>query len=177
MTETFNQNAKLKLHYQTLRTLYSDDGIKSIIINKYLPHINRLLNTYLARFNADMIFNFDNEFNEVVLTKYKEDFSYFSFSEGQKKRIDLAVLFSFIQFAIQKNRKSNTNLLILDEVMSGLDDVGKASLHEVLNDLKRKQNKCIITMNPDSDIDHDNYDIAYKTILEKGFSKLEGYKL
>lgn len=177
LTNKFNAYTKMKIHCQTLKLLFSDDGIKAKITKKYLPHINKLLNTYLNRFHADMIFNFDDEFNEVILTKYKENFTYHSFSEGQKKRIDLAVLFSFIVFAIQKNKKSNTNLLFLDEVMSGLDDVGKSSLHEVINDLKNKQHKCIITINPDTNIDPDNYDEAYRVKLEKGFSKMEDFKL
>lgn len=173
LTKEFNDASTMKMHYMVLKNLYSDEGIKAQIINKYLPQMNRLLNTYLNRFHADMIFNFDAEFNEVVLTKYKEDFTYHNFSSGQKARIDLAVIFAFIEFAIQKNRKSNTNLLILDEITSGMDFVGKQSLHEMLSSFKDKQGKCIIVMNHDTDIELDSYDKIYEAKLEKGFSKLE----
>ena len=109
----------------------------------------------------------------MVLSKYKEDFSYFSFSEGQKKRIDLAVLFAFINFAMFKNKKSNTNLLVLDEILSGLDAEGKNRLHELLKEYRDAQNKCIITVSHDSEVDLDNFDHIYKVNIEKGFSKLE----
>ena len=91
---------KLKKHYLILKDLYSEEGIKAFIIKKYLPAINNLLNSYLIKFNSDIIFNFDTEFNEIVKTRHKENFSYFSFSEGQKSRINLAILFSFINFSI-----------------------------------------------------------------------------
>jgi DNA repair exonuclease SbcCD ATPase subunit len=173
----YNELANQRKHYQILKSLYSDDGIKAFIIKKYLPHINKLLNTYLRKFNTDIIFNFDQDFNEVVLSKYKEAFSYFSFSEGQKKRIDLAVLFAFINFAMFKNKKSNTNLLILDEILSGLDVEGKNRLHELLKEYRDSQNKCIITISHDSDLDIDNFDHVYKVAIEKGFSKLEKLEL
>ncbi len=162
--------AEEKKHLLVLKTLFSDDGIKSFIIKKYLPTINKLLNTYLTRFNADTIFNFDTEFNEVILSKFKENFSYFSFSEGQKKRIDLAVLFAFINFALFKNKKCNTNLLVFDEIDSGLDLDGKNRLYEVLKEYKEQQNKCIITISHDTAIDPDSFDSIYSVKLEKGFS-------
>ena len=162
-----------KKHYLILKSLYSDDGIKSFIIKKYLPTINKLLNTYLNRFNADIIFNFDSDFNEIVLSRFKENFSYFSFSEGQKKRIDLAVLFAFINFALYKNKKCNTNLLIFDEIDNGLDIEGKNRLYEVLKEYKEQQNKCIITISHDTAIDPDSFDEIYNVKMEKGFSTIE----
>lgn len=173
LEKQLNEQAKLRKHFQILKSLFSDEGIKSFIIKKYLPHINKLLNTYLMKFNSDIIFNFDSDFNEVILSKYKENFSYFSFSEGQKKRIDLAVLFAFINFAMFKNKKSNTNLLILDEILSGLDAEGKNRLHELLREYRDSQNKCIITISHDSDIDVDNFDSVYKVEIVKGFSNIE----
>lgn len=172
-TIAYNKAMKVKRHYQVLKNLYSDDGIKSQIIKKYLPSMNKLLNTYLNKFQADIVFNLDNELNEVVLTKYKEHFSYHNFSSGQRARIDLAVVFAFIEFAICKNKKANTNLLILDEITSGMDFVGKQALHEILKHFKDKQNKCIIVMNHDADVELDSYDKIYKTSFDKGFSKLE----
>jgi len=177
LEEEYNIKADEKKHYQVLRSLYSDDGIKSFIIKKYLPTINKLLNTYLTRFNADIVFNFDSEFNEIVLSRFKENFSYFSFSEGQKKRIDLAVLFAFINFALFKNKKCNTNLLVFDEIDSGLDLDGKNRLYEVLKEYKEQQNKCIITISHDTNIDPDHFDEVYNVEMEKGFSVIKTEKM
>jgi DNA repair exonuclease SbcCD ATPase subunit len=171
LEEKHQEQANLKAHYQTLRTLFSDDGIKTFIIKKYLPHINKLLNHYLSKFSASMVFNFDTEFNEVVLTKYKEDFSYFSFSEGEKKRIDLAVLFSFIKFAMQKNKKSDTNLLIFDEVTSGLDDVGAEALYTTMKEYRNQYAKCIININH-NDVGSVEYDKIFECKIDKGFSQM-----
>ena len=171
LTKEFNIKSKLKVHYVLLRSLYADGGFKSLIIKKYLPHINRLLSMYLSKFNACMIFNFDEEFNEVILTKYKEDYSYFSFSEGEKKRIDLAVLFSFIKFSMEKNKMSNTNLLILDEITSGLDVLGAESLFGTLKDYRNKFNKCIININH-NDQNESEYDRTYEVEIIKGFSQM-----
>ena len=140
-------------------------------------NINKLLNTYLNRFNSDVIFHFDAEFNEVVLSRFKENFSYFSFSEGQKKRIDLAVLFAFINFALFKNKKCNTNLLIFDEIDSGLDLDGKNRLYEVLREYKDQQNKSIITISHDTNIDPDHFDEVYNVSLERGFSVIKSEKV
>lgn len=169
---TYNKQSNVKTHLVLLRSLCSDDGIKTFIIKKYLPTINKLLNTYLTKFQTDIIFNFDVEFNEVVLTKYKEDFTYESFSQGQKKRIDLAVMFAFIKFAQMKNKKSDTNLLILDEVLTSLDQQGTESVMEVLSDYRDKNNKCIITINHLTDISQEFFDYSYKVTMEKGFSKI-----
>jgi len=173
LNELFNKVSNDKKHLQVLKTLYSDDGIKSFVIKKYLPHINRLLNTYLRKFHTDIVFNFDQEFNEVVLTRDKEDFSYFSFSEGQKKRIDLAVLFAFINFAQFKNKKSNTNLLILDEILTGLDATGANALYDVLKEYRDQQNKSIVTIFHSDSVDIDNFNEIYEVKIERGFSKIE----
>lgn len=161
-----------KKHMTVLRSLFTDEGIKPLIIKKYLPNINKLLNTYLVKFNANMMFNFDSEFNEIILSKHQEDYSYFSFSEGEKKRIDLAVLFAFIKFAMHKNQKSNTNLLVFDEILSGLDVLGASSLFEILKEHKDYQNKCIITINHNADIDDEYFDKIYEVDKEKGFSRI-----
>lgn len=174
--KSYREQTNLKLHYQTLKMLFSDDGVKTQIIKKYLPHINKLLNHYLAKFSASMVFNFDTDFNEVVLTKYKEDFSYFSFSEGEKKRIDLAVLFSFIKFAMQKNKKSDTNLLIFDEVTSGLDEVGAEALYATMKEYRNQYGKSIININH-NDIGGVEYDKIYECNIEKGFSQMTEVKI
>jgi len=172
LTKKYNDLSVDKEHLSVLRGLFQDDGIKPLIIKKYLPAINRLLNTYLAKFNANMLFNFDAEFNEVILTKNKEDYSYYNFSEGEKKRIDLAILFSFIKFAMHKNQKSNTNLLIFDEIMSGLDYAGATSLFSILKEQQDFQSKCVITINHNSDLDNSYFNYQYEAVTENGFSKI-----
>jgi len=174
LTIKFNEKSLKKEHLLILRGLFTDEGLKPIIINKYLPSINRLLNTYLTKFNANTIFNFNTSFNEVINTRNKEDYSYYNFSEGEKKRIDLAILFTFIKFAMHKNKKSNTNLLIFDEIMSGLDIHGAASLFDILKEHTDYQNKCIITINHNSDIDDNYFNKTYEVVMENGFSKIVG---
>jgi len=110
---------KAKRHLQVLKTLLADEGIKSFIIKRYLPHINKILNTYLQKFNTEILFYFDTEFNDIIGSRYKEGSNYGCFSEGQKRRIDLAILFTFIDFSQIKNRKSNCNVLVLDEITAG----------------------------------------------------------
>ena len=169
---TYNTKFRDKTHLTLLRGLCSDDGIKTFIIKKYLPTINKILNTYLTKFQTDIVFNFDVEFNEIVLTKYKEDYTYESFSQGQKKRIDLAVMFAFIKFAQMKNKKSDTNLLIMDEVLTSLDQQGTESVMQVLSDYRDKNNKCIITINHLTDMNQEFFDYSYNVTLEKGYSKI-----
>lgn len=172
LSAKYNKLCVNKDHFLVLRTLFSDDGLKPLIINKYLPSINRLLNTYLTKFNANTIFNFDSNFNEIINTRHKEDYSYYNFSEGEKKRIDLAILFTFIKFAMHKNKKSNTNLLIFDEVMSGLDSTGTVSLFDILREHTDYQNKSILTINHNTDLDNSYFDKTYNVVMDKGFSKI-----
>ena len=172
-TDNYKSLSSDKLHLTTLKALFSDDGIKTLIIKKYLPSINKLLNTYLTKFNANMLFSFDNEFNEVILSKNQENYSYHNFSEGEKKRIDLAVLFAFIKFAMYKNKKSNTNLIIFDEILSGLDVFGVNALFDILKDHKDYQNKCILTINHNTDIENEYFDKTYEIFKEKGFSRIK----
>ena len=114
-------------YYECIHSLLKDNGVKSKIIRKYLPLINQNVNKYLQMMDFYINFNLDEEFNEHIKTPVYEDFSYGSFSEGQKQRINLALLFSWRELAKIKN-STNVNLLILDEVFdssldsSGIDD-------------------------------------------------------
>lgn len=159
-------------HMNIMRSLLSDDGIKTFIIKRYLPHINKLLNTYLQKFNTDILFYFDAEFNEVIGTRFKENFNYFSFSEGQKRRIDLAIMFTFLEFCKIKNRKSETNLLVLDEITAGVDGPGENMLYDVLREQVTKENKEVITVSHSGNIDVDKIDNVYDVTMQKGFSCL-----
>lgn len=169
----YNEASDLKNHYNVMRTLLSDEGIKAFIIKKHLPHINKLLNTYLQKFNADILFYFNEEFNEIISSRYKENFNYFNFSEGQKRRIDLAILFAFMEFSKMRNKKSSNNILILDEISSTLDATGENGLYDILRDLVHKENKSVITVSHSGNIDPTKIDFLYEVELDKGFSKLQ----
>jgi len=164
---------KAKRHLIIMKSLLSDDGIKTFIIKRYLPHINKLLNTYLQKFNTNILFYFDAEFNDVIGSRYKEGSSYNCFSEGQKRRIDLSVLFTFIDFSQMKNRKSNTNLLVLDEITTGVDLFGENILFDILKDISVKENKEIITISHSGNIDPEKIDRLFEVSTVNGFSEIE----
>lgn len=168
----FNVESKKKKVLSVTRMLLGDEGIKTFIIKRHLPSINKLLNTYLQKFGADILFYFDSEFNEVIGTRYKEDFNYYSFSEGQKRRIDLAVLFAFTEFCKIKNRKANTNLMILDEITAGCDAAAENALYDILREVVNREGKEIITVSHSLAIDPEKVDRLYQTTMDKGFSKL-----
>ena len=127
LNQTYSELAERKdtiTYYDFTYGLLKDGGIKSKIIKKYLPLINQQINRYLQMMDFYINFTLDEEFNETVQSPIHEDFSYASFSEGEKMRIDLALLFTWREVARYKN-SINTNLLIMDEVFdSSLDGIG-----------------------------------------------------
>jgi DNA repair exonuclease SbcCD ATPase subunit len=129
--------------------LLRDGGIKSKIIKQYLPVINKLINQYLQVLDFFVLFNIDEEFNETIKSRHRDDFSYCSFSEGEKSRIDLALMFTWRQIARMKN-STNTNLLILDETFdSSLDTDGVDNLLKILATLDKDTNTFIISHKTD----------------------------
>ena len=117
------------------RQLLNDSGIKTKIIKRYLPVMNKLINSYLSALEFPAQFNLDEEFNETIKSRYRDVFSYANFSEGEKMRIDLALLFTWRQIAKMKN-STNTNLLVLDEIFdSSLDYNGTDEFLKILNTL------------------------------------------
>lgn len=166
----YNQLVYQKKHLSVVKMLLSDDGIKTYIIKRHLPSINKLLNTYLQKFHTDILFYFDSEFNEIVATRHKENFSYYSFSEGQKRRIDLAVMFAFMEFAKLKAKKSNTNLLLLDEITAGCDAIGENALYDILAEVVQREGKEIITVSHSMAIDPEKISRLYQVTTDKGFS-------
>ena len=115
-TLTMDQN-----YYIIAKQLLQDSGIKTKIVRKYLPVMNDFINMYLSKLEFQVKFELDEEFNETIRSRYRDEFSYANFSEGEKMRIDLALLFTWRQIAKMKN-STNTNLLILDEIFdSSLD--------------------------------------------------------
>ena len=126
-------------------TLLKDSGIKSKIISKFVPIINKSINKYLQRMDTYFNFTLDDEFNEVIKSRYRDDFSYASFSEGEKQKIDLSLLFTWRDIATLKNSAA-TNLLILDEVFdSSLDDQATDELLKILRGLGDNVNLFVIS--------------------------------
>jgi len=121
-------------HYNDIiAELLKDTGIKTKIIRQYLPVMNKLINQYLQVLDFFVLFNLDENFNETILSRHRDSFSYSSFSEGEKMRIDMALLFAWRQVAKMKN-SANTNLLILDETFdSSLDPEGIDNLLRILS--------------------------------------------
>ena len=132
------QKSKLiedKTYSETAKNMLQDTGIKTKIIKQYLPIMNKLINTYLTSMEFYVNFTLDESFEETIKSRYRDDFSYSSFSEGEKMRIDLALLFTWRAVAKMKN-SANTNLLILDEIFdSSLDNTGTDEFLKILNTL------------------------------------------
>jgi DNA repair exonuclease SbcCD ATPase subunit len=125
-----------KTYYDAASGLLKDTGIKTKIVKQYLPIINKLVNKYLASFDFFVNFNLDESFRETIKSRHRDEFTYASFSEGEKQKIDLALLFSWRAVAKLKN-SANTNLLILDEVFdSSLDANGTEYLMMILHMLE-----------------------------------------
>ena len=125
--------------------MLKDDGIKKKIIKQYVPVMNKLINKYLAALDFFVLFELDEQFNEVIKSRHRDEFSYASFSEGEKMRIDLALLFTWRSIAKLKN-SINTNLLILDEVFdASLDNNGCDEFLKLLNQLDSQTNVFVIS--------------------------------
>ena len=131
-----DQKSKLsedRFYIDVARNLLQDSGIKTKIVKQYLPIMNKLVNTYLSSMDFFVNFNIDENFNETIKSRFRDEFSYASFSEGEKMRIDLALLFTWRAVAKMKN-STNTNLLILDEIFdSSLDGTGTDDFLKILN--------------------------------------------
>lgn len=167
-----DSNKKLDYHKAVFGILH-DGGIKSYIIKKYLPILNKLMNTYLQRFRIDLELEFNPGMDINVKTKFKENYSYESFSEGEKKRINLALTFTFLEFCKIKFANSSINILLFDEFSFGLDDDGEDDMYGVFRDMVEKEDKEIITFSPVDLEDVEKADRMYKVSIVKGFSKIE----
>ena len=139
--------------FQVVSSLLKDSGIKSQIIKKYVPIFNQLINKYLQSMEFFVNFTLDEEFNEVIKSRFRDEFSYASFSEGEKQKIDLALLFTWREVARMKNSVA-TNLLILDEVFdSSLDSSGTGELLQILRSLGDGTNVFVISHKGDILVD------------------------
>lgn len=140
-----NELSVQKQYHEFAATLLKDTGIKTKIIKQYLPIMNKLINKYLTAMDFFVNFNLNESFEETIKSRHRDVFSYASFSEGEKMRIDLALLFTWRQIAKLKN-STNTNLLILDEVFdSSLDGVGTEEFMKLLNTLDNNTNVFVIS--------------------------------
>jgi len=156
-------------YYDFSYSLLKDGGVKSKIIKKYLPLINQQVNRYLQMMDFYINFTLDEEFNETVQSPIHEDFSYASFSEGEKMRIDLALLFTWREVARMKN-SVNTNLLIMDEVFdSSLDGFGTEEFLKIINYVIKDTNVFVISHKTGLE---DRFERVIKFEKIKGFSRM-----
>jgi len=134
-----------RTYYEAALEMLKDTGIKTKIVREYLPVMNNLINKYLQVLDFFVSFHLDEEFNETIKSRHRDSFNYASFSEGEKQRIDLALLFTWRQIAKMKNSTS-TNLLVLDETFdSSLDHDGVENLQKILGTLEDDANVFVIS--------------------------------
>ena len=162
--------SKLMDEYQVVSSLLKDSGIKKQVIKKYIPVFNNLINKYLHTMDFFVNFTLDEEFNEVIKSRFRDEFSYSSFSEGEKQKIDLALLFTWREVARMKNSAA-TNLLILDEVFdSSLDASATGELLSILLKLGGGTNLFVISHKGDLLIDKFKRCLRFEKMND--FSKL-----
>jgi len=178
--ETFKNNLKTTYdelvskkdiinYYDFSYSLLKDGGVKTKIIKKYLPLINQQVNRYLQMMDFCVNFNLDEEFNETVQSPIHEDFSYASFSEGEKARINLALIFAWREIAKFKN-STNCNIILFDEVFdSSLDGTGTEDFLKIIRYVLKDTNVFVISHKTGLE---DNFDSVYRAEKIKGFSRL-----
>ena len=170
-----NSRSKLKeehIYSDAARNMLQDSGIKTKIIKQYLPVMNKLINTYLTSMEFYVNFTLDENFEETIKSRYRDEFTYASFSEGEKMRIDLALLFTWRAVAKMKN-SNNTNLLILDEIFdSSLDSTGTDEFLKILNTLG-DENVFVISHKQDMLVDKFRSTIKFEKT--KNFSHITEY--
>jgi len=157
-------------YVDVLRTILNDKGAKSQIIKKYVPIMNTLINQYLQSMDFFISFHLDEEFNETVKSRFRDTFNYNNFSEGEKMRIDLALLFTWRQIAKMKN-SVNTNLLVLDEIFdSSLDGQGTDDFFKIIKTMTKEN---IFIISHKGDILFDKFTEIVKFEKYKNFTRLQ----
>lgn len=177
LNEQYNTLVNAKKEFDQIRTLFDvalillkDTGIKTKIIKQYIPVINKLINKYLASMDFFVNFELNENFEESIKSRFRDDFSYQSFSEGEKARLDLALLFTWRSIAKLRN-SANTNLLILDEVFDGsLDNTGNDELLKIIQTLTPGNNVFVISHK--TDVFLDKFDKVIKFEKHKNFSRI-----
>jgi DNA repair exonuclease SbcCD ATPase subunit len=172
--EDFNKLDKEKIKkesFSILQFLLKDSGIKAKIIKNYLPVMNELINNHLSEMSFFISFYLDEEFNEIIKSRHRDNFSYMNFSEGEKSRIDLAILLAWREIAKIKNSAS-CNILILDEIFdSSLDSMGIDDLMKLLRRLSADTNVFIIT-HKDEQLT-DKFDKTISFVKKNNFSRIK----
>ena len=148
--ESLLDSRKTRDDYDVVSNMLRDTGIKSVIIKKYLPVMNQLVNRYLKELDFYVSFDLNENFEETIKSRFRDEFTYSSFSEGEKMRIDLALLFTWRTIAKMKN-SANTNLLILDEIFdSSLDGQGTDDFLKILHTVSDNTNVFVISHKTES---------------------------
>ena len=169
--ENYEEYITDKSYYDFITLMLKDGGIKTKIIKQYLPILNKYINQYLSHLDFFVNFNIDENFEEIIKSRHRDEFTYSNFSEGEKMRLDLAILFAFRQLARLKN-SVNTNLLILDEVCdSSLDNSGTDLFMSLLATLDAHTN--IFVISHKSDQISDKFDRMLQFDKVKNFSKMK----
>ena len=168
------QKSKLRedqTYSEAARSMLQDTGIKTKIIKQYLPIMNKLINTYLTSMEFYVNFTLNDNFEETIKSRYRDEFTYDSFSEGEKMRIDLALLFTWRAVAKMKN-STNTNLLILDEIFdSSMDSTGTDEFLKILNTLGDEN---VFVISHKQDVLADKFRSTIKFEKTKNFSHIMG---
>ena len=161
-----------KSYVDILRTILNDKGAKAQIIRKYVPIMNNLINQHLQAMDFFVSFHLDEEFNETIKSRFRDGFNYNNFSEGEKMRIDLALLFTWRHIAKMKNStNTNTNLLILDEIFDGsLDGQGTDDFFKIITQLSKEN---IFIISHKGDIMFDKFTNIIKFEKYKNFTRLQ----
>lgn len=169
--DKFNTLTEEKNVLSAASVLLKDNGIKAKIIKQYIPIINKLINKYLASMDFFVSFELDENFNEVIKSRYRDEFTYSSFSEGEKQKIDLALLFTWR--AIAKLRNSiNTNILIMDEVFdSSLDQNSTDYLMNIIREVSKDNNIIVISHKEHM---NEKFTNVIKFVKHKSFSEIGG---
>jgi chromosome segregation ATPase len=151
-------------------TILKDGGIKAKIIKQYIPVMNKLINKYLGAFDLFVDFQLDENFNEIIKSRFRDTFSYSSFSEGEKLRISLSIMLAWRSVAKLRNSVT-TNLLILDETLDGaMDNVGVENLIETLNNLNKDDNIFVISHRGDQFAEKFTSHVRFQKV--KNFSEI-----
>jgi DNA repair exonuclease SbcCD ATPase subunit len=171
LTERKLELSEQKTYQEAVGEMLKDSGIKTKVIKQYLPVMNKLINHYLQVMDFYVSFNLDESFTETIKSRFRDSFNYASFSEGEKQRIDLALLFTWRQIARMKNSASS-NLLILDETFdSSLDNDGIENLLKILETLEEGTNTFIISHK--GDVLDGKFRSKIEFTKERNFSKIK----
>lgn len=169
--DNYSKELEQRKVYQVAGQLLKDTGIKAQIIKQYVPIINKTINDYLTKMEFFVKFTLDENFDETIHSNYRNNFSYESFSNGEKFRLNLAIFFTWVKISKMRN-SINTNMLFLDEIMDGpLDYIGKNGFFNIVDQIYKDTNIFVISHNFDSISDHFDRVLVFEKI--KNFSRLK----